>query len=140
VNQTASDFTPLVKKPQTASEVLDIIDEFFLENANPGNKWHDLNAPDERRKQEAKKLWDVLSALRGPDDGHLALKYKSTSPLRSAAFPKSAAAPLKRLEHAGPVVQPVAEFDFDFVMQARPRWDDHFRTHVRSAALALGLL
>lgn len=64
----------------TAREVLDALDEWFV------------TAPPE----ETKKMWNILSALRGPDHNQVefgttaGLKFKNlyTIPIRRAAFPR----------------------------------------------------
>lgn len=38
---------------------------------------------------EAQQLWDVLTALRGPDDDDPELKSRTTTHIRAAAFPKA---------------------------------------------------
>lgn len=56
--------------------ILDTIDEFLVDNISNG---------------EGGKLWDVLTALRGPDDeSDWASKYTATGPIRAAAFPRFA--------------------------------------------------
>jgi hypothetical protein len=43
------------------------------------------------RDDHSRRLWAILSALRGPDEsGASELKYRTTVALRSAAFPKTA--------------------------------------------------
>ena len=63
---------------RTAKEVLDALDEFFV-TADEG---------------EARDLWAILSALRGPDgvngNGDHTLKVNTTGIIRAVAFPRLA--------------------------------------------------
>ena len=74
----------------TVREVLDVIDEFLA-----------------RGDSRAGALWDVLTALRGPDDeSKEQLKSSTTSHIRRAAFPLLASTSRtlsmsKRVQHFG---------------------------------------
>ena len=59
--------------PNTMRQMLKLIDQFL---ANPA------------LKSEGRKLWDVMSALRGPDNG--IGKELTTAVIRRAAFPQAA--------------------------------------------------
>lgn len=61
------------QQPRTMRDVLDLIDAVLL-----------------RRDEESAKLWNVLTALRGPDSGDEALKLATTCHVRQAAFPRTA--------------------------------------------------
>lgn len=63
---------------KTMREALDAIDGFLVDDAVE---------PVEKRR-----LWDVLSALRGPDSRDEALKQETTVNIRRAAFPLTAQA------------------------------------------------
>jgi hypothetical protein len=94
---------------------------------------------------DSRALWNILSALRGPDKlypevnkYYLSVKDVTTSVIRAAAFPKTAA-----LSHrdGGRVRASMMPDDFKY---ARVRTDrdfpsDHFTGHARSAFRALGL-
>jgi hypothetical protein len=105
-------------------KILDQIDEY-------------LATGEERASQE---LWEVLSALRGPDvapDNNIT-KDATTSVLRAAAFPRTA-----ELSHSegGRVCASMAN---DSIYRAKNRADmwyhgDHFNNHVRRAFFVLGL-
>jgi hypothetical protein len=79
----------------------------------------------ERKGQEGKKLWDVLAALRGPDDGDIFLKARTTSVIRLLAVPRYAR------RHVA-----VASKRTEFRM---PPDRTHFNWHIRDAAEALNL-
>jgi len=85
-------------------------------------------------KSYSGELWDVLTALRGPDSRNRKIKYATTAVIRSAAFPK----------------RPCEErsvFGKDSAKLAKRRKslfetkvdNNHFREHVRDAFAALGL-
>lgn len=80
---------------------------------------------------EAKKLWDILSALRGPDVTTVS-KDRTTSVIRAAAFPLTAT-------KTGAVAA-----DFNRTFEGAIQVGDldvntHFKGHIREAAKALGL-
>ena len=58
--------------PRGLNEMLDMIDKFLTYNP------------------KASVLWDILSALRGPDSDDMELKEQTTIHIRSAAFPLTA--------------------------------------------------
>lgn len=101
--------------PQTCGEMLDHIDRFLCE----------------RRRGDARRLWQVLTALRGPDNGDRLLKLRTTAALRSAAFP--------RLADKAVFFQPAQFADAaSYQAPAGPGSDLwHFTAHVRMAAAAL---
>lgn len=63
-----------VKYPKTASRMLQSIGSYLGDSAVP--------------KEERKKVWDVLVALRGPDNNDLVAKRAMTGPIRYALFGK----------------------------------------------------
>lgn len=65
-----------INKPMNAADILDMLDEFFAGGLVS--------------EREQTRLWDVLSALRGPDCDDRELKTETTSLIRGAAFPKAA--------------------------------------------------
>jgi hypothetical protein len=80
------------------------------------------------------ELWDVLTALRGPDSRDRKVKYATTAVIRSAAFPKR---PCEERSVFGK--------DSDELVKRRSSLfskkldNNHFREHVRDAFTALGL-
>jgi hypothetical protein len=102
--------------------MLDQIDEFLSsrENGEDGS---------------ARKLWDVLTALRGPDDGDHSLKQRTTCVIRTEAFPRTS----ERSFNVG------AEFSGGLIPfragchQAKD-FASHFTSHATHAAQALGLV
>lgn len=64
----------MIPKPKTADEMLKLMDQFMVE--------HEEN--------ETRALWNILSAVRGPDDNDefAVLKDETTSKIRWAAFPE----------------------------------------------------
>jgi hypothetical protein len=101
------------------ADALDMLREFF-ETAEP---------------HECRKLWAVLTALRGPDNNDDEVKHQTTTHIRKKAFGPS----IKKVESTcGIVVQ-------DKPANWRSICDDssagpHFDSHVRQAARALGML
>ena len=90
---------------------------------------------------ERHKVWDVLTALRGPDRGDSEfLKTASTALVRGVALG----------EHAGACIQEFASVEFadtDYFAERRNKAsescdgsvDSHFLSHIRRAFDALGL-
>lgn len=121
---------------QTALEKLAELDEWFA--TQPDNK-------------ETGKLWNILTAMRGPDDENAMKKYYTTCVLRSIAFPKLAVREMEaRDDIFGTAVSYVrAHFNrasggvalpHDATGDNEYRWDyDHFYTHVKLACNALGV-
>ena len=121
--------TRTVEKGATALDVLDVIDRFLAS---------DGVATDEKRA-----LWDVLTALRGPDNGSDDMKNAATIPIRRAALPLTTAAQTggEYVHTFGPV--------FTTSMGGVPaynraavsaRGEDHFRVHTDSAVRQLRLV
>lgn len=85
---------------------------------------------------ESKKLWDILTALRGPDrDDQQRYKGGLTAVIRSAAFPKAAVARSRAFS---------ADFAPSYTGQevktgAAGLANSHYGLHVEAAAVALGL-
>jgi hypothetical protein len=124
----------LLLKPQTADEVMAIIREFFSnEDGAVTSQLHWTI-----RFSQRSKLWDILTALRGPDcmkDNHR-IKLATTSVIRSAALGKDSSmreyADFSQLDTAAN-----AEFR---LMEAHLIEDSyHFFNHARRAFIALGL-
>lgn len=115
-------------KPETR-EMLDRIDDFLVNDDIP-----------ELAKSQ---LWDVLSALRGPDEMNKdALKSTTTIPIRRAAFPKMA-----NYFQSYQVRAAWGNETYDFRLPTFPLDSsssryifDHFILHVTHAARTLGIL
>jgi hypothetical protein len=105
----------LIDKGVTAKQILAGINEWARVR-------HEKN-PDDK---QTKALWDVFSALRGPDSADQSkLKYHTTGAIRRVALPHLA-------EGHG-----LLSSRSDFVM---PTDYSHFERHIRWAAEALGLV
>lgn len=106
-------------KPETVSEVLDIIDQFLVDHMSDG---------------KAETLWNILSALRGPDADvvGVAAAKACTIAIRRGAFPKKT----KQVEGCG-----FSGIGADFISTANGNPEtansNHFANHVRAAAQAL---
>jgi hypothetical protein len=79
-------------------------------------------------------LWDVLSAIRGPDSRNRKLKHATTTIIRSAAFPKR---PCEERSFYGEDSAKRAEIR-KRLFHSREDFN-HFRQHVKAAFDALGL-
>lgn len=125
--------------PATARDMLNLIDRFLVARA--------ADRLDFLAKSEAGKLWDVLSAMRGPDFESRAIyhdfKSELTIPIRRAALPLTAA--FSRLHHHdiaacfdGPETLPPSAADQlpTDTLNVNAR---HFPAHIRAAARALGM-
>ena len=115
-------------EPVTCREMLDVIDEFLS-----------------KRDAEASKLWDVLTALRGPDTSDYD-KTETTVHIRSAAFPKTEKSSNPPVDMPGytsqlngalfassPMLYNKTPFSISLTYS-------HFMNHIRNAALALGMM
>lgn len=83
--------------------------------------------------KEAQKLWNILCALRGPDDGDLELKLRTTAIIRGAALPKLAArnnAYSNNIRESRPIYKCLPD----------PPPETHFGWHIEAAAKALNLM
>lgn len=92
--------------------------------------------------EEAKQLWDVLSALRGPDEPRLGgVKEACTIHIRQAAFPKFAAAftAPHSLNNDRYCIGPTMTTDIPFYTEGF-YMGSHLRGHILYAAYALGLI
>lgn len=97
-------------------KMLDRIDAFL---AKPG--------------KESEELWDILTALRGPDDQDNVVKEATTAVIRWQAFPRTA-----RVR----TVPAVFNGDTESFADSRNRWSAssfHFWRHAGFAFAALGL-
>jgi len=96
-------------------EVLDMLDEVLMGDV-----------------QVAQEVWDVLTALRGPDSDNNKVKRKTTWVIRAAAFPKTVKFFYQQLP---------ARFELDRLDFSTVGLDmtSHFADHVTWAACILGL-
>ena len=77
----------------------------------------------------ASELWDVLTALRGPDSGDEKKKGQTTIHVRATAFPATVTAGrFPGMTRIGELKSPV-----------RDGLDHHFSSHIRAAADVLGM-
>lgn len=94
------------------------------------------------KHKAAKELWNVLSALRGPDvKEDQGAKDGATNVIRTSAFPRTAKnerRPRRRTSIPASFAPDKSE-----VVTLPPKrgvyGDGHFRSHIRAAAKALGL-
>lgn len=77
------------------------------------------------------ELWDVMTGLRGPDNGDYDLKAATTAVIRTAAFPRAGASYFPDAVFA----PPSRRFDLDAVDEQGV--SIHFRAHAVRAARAL---
>ncbi|HWY36161.1 MAG TPA: hypothetical protein VNX68_16065 [Nitrosopumilaceae archaeon] len=70
----------MIETPKTANDVLKIINDFFIKTPKTFNENH---APTD----EGHKLWDILTALRGPDNEDRTIKDEITAVIRNKALP-----------------------------------------------------
>lgn len=113
--------SPSDVRQRKVRRMLDAIDRF-------------LTTPANLRDGTSRKLWLVLSALRGPDSNSRAIKDQITIPIRRAVFPRIAA-------------DVSAEYTIGACFSSYPTKRDpnledaslHFMSHARSAFELLGL-
>lgn len=135
----------------TAREMLELLDEWFSESSNHSD--HPCQHENERAR-----LWDVLTALRGPDTDNLDVKHTSTAVIRTAAFPNTEAkasfvvqatfadrrdslGPMKDWYHEGSNYSlPDWIADGDATNAVLAGYTSHFGGHILRAAKVLGLL
>lgn len=94
------------------------------------------------KAEAARLLWDVLSALRGPDTSHMGSKDATTSVLRRYAFPKTFDRDTRSTVRMS---KAVANGDDESLRLNRldagivNRTSSHFYNHAQKAFWALGL-
>lgn len=116
------------RRPYTPTSVrgmLNVIDRFLVKN----------NEQDWGSK--ASQLWDVLSALRGPDSRESVVKGARTIPIRRAAFPLVA-----KKDDDTSDVRISASFAREYTKYEAQHADGsyHFNNHTDRAARVLGLI
>jgi hypothetical protein len=110
----------------TVRDILHQIDLIFAAGSN--------SAYDEQAAKTARQLWDVLSALRGPDTENGNAKCATTIVIRAACFPKT----FLKNEICIPALM---DNDDPSSPHVREYLDDtaHFTRHARKAFDVLGL-
>lgn len=91
--------------------------------------------------QSAQDLWDILTALRGPDHREdMLFNKRPTVYVRGAAFPKTAVASvqneLRALINTDPR-PPIREDFFPFHYHSSARADAHYTKHLERAYVAI---
>jgi len=89
--------------------------------------------------QDARDLWDVLAALRGPDTDNDELKDRTTVPIRRAAFPKMTALYEAGIRQVGAVFTPTYRSREEADTFVPEEDDSHFSYHARLAAKVLNI-
>jgi len=107
-------------------KVLDVIDGVLAEGCRVGETGELLMPPD--TYIDAADLWNILTALRGPDSCDCDLKQQTTAIIRAHAFPKAAAGMHRVLAFVNSVDTTIVCDDCH-----------HFESHVWEAARALGI-
>ncbi len=105
-----------MRQPKTLREALDRIQEMLT------------------KQPYSADLWDILSAIRGPDSRNRSLKRAATAVIRQAAFPKR---PCEDRSIYGKDSKSLA-VRRKRMFQQREDYN-HFREHVRDAFKSLGL-
>ena len=96
--------------------------------------------PNRLSKEEQHKLWDVLTALRGPDSQEHSEKSAVTIPVRRAALPRTAKAADKRADNSPTGASFSGWFEAGETAEGvRRGLSGHFEYHGRVAFTALGL-
>lgn len=112
---------------QRVRKLLDEIDEVLAE----GGSGYSFNP---RLSTDASDLWQVLTALRGPDSENEELKSTTTAPIRQAAFPKCGRIAIHGFGYTHGAYYGYGNTPFI--------WADaytHFGQHVNVAAKVLGI-
>lgn len=116
----------MFRRPQTCREVMDIL-KYFVHECQDEN--------------QIKLLWDVLTALRGPDNNADAIKNATTGLIRTAAFGQHskiiAVFTSDNETHLATRCQLSLTRTNITLADWREHW--HFYSHVRNAFNALGL-
>jgi len=97
-----------------------------------------LNVVDEalaKGTKSSRQIWDVISALRGPDVLSFPNKAKTTIHIRTAALPKTA-----KTNYIELPISFANSYSPAFDVGAGSLVSDHFRLHIAKAAVVLGLV
>lgn len=111
------------KRPRTAEEVMQIMRQFFLDMDKKGTG------------EESKKLWDIMTGLRGPDSDRDIEKDAITIHIRQAMLGEAASV----VGYAAGVFVKPKENDPEKIRRIRDNSSGHFRYHAVDAFIALGL-
>lgn len=133
----------------TAREIVDALNEWANVPLHPQKV--DWQAEEERarRYKEIRRLWDVLTAMRGPDTGSILIKRLTTEilrwPLRHLAYNAGALVHREDPVSRKGFVNTIAETEYQSFTLPTPdkepiRVDSHFVDHVNSAAIMLDLM
>lgn len=104
----------------TLAQKLDMIDEWLNERSN-----------------DAIFLWDILTALRGPDDDDPFVKEQFTTKIRTRAFPKTATNSYTDKPFGIPAYFASPDDDLKIDFAETPFSSSHFLNHVVHAVNAL---
>ena len=113
------------RKPKTAMEVVEVIRQFFA-----GQKDGRVSY------EEAGKLWNMLTALRGPDDESHDLKNAATIPFREAFLGEEAAYMVQQRQGA---LTKEYKGKKEHLKIRETMNEGHFRLHLVNAFKAIGL-
>lgn len=122
-----------IKKPETAQELLDVIDTFIAEKLTYARSG-DVDDWAEARTS-VQHVGAILSTLRGPDNQDSRLKHGTTARIRALVLPKATAANLgDEMWETNNDGWPITVENADQAVQP------HFADHIRSAVRALSHL
>lgn len=93
-----------------------------------------INATLEQGGDSARILWDILTGLRGPDDGSFDSKDATTSVIRGTVFSKQA-----MRQTGAAMLHPDEESDYHTKARVGRMNQTHFVQHAKNAFKALGL-
>ena len=94
----------------------------------------------QQRPEAAVALWQVLTALRGPDSNDCELKASTTAPLRGRIFPgmlKDTYVGYGAYSYFGRRIMVAQPDKWRKVYRINPQCSEHFTTHCRLANCAL---
>lgn len=111
-------------------EALDVVEEVLLEESTKGSGVPSKNATD---------LWNLLTALRGPDMHDFALKEDTTAKLRTIMFPRLARATSYLADfNGGQIPKQIFDMDRDeLTSHYSATFGSHFHTHFYHALKAV---
>lgn len=107
------------KRPRTLRDALDIIQELLLDRPYS----HDL--------------WNVLTALRGPDSQDGMLKRATTCVIRKTAFPEEPTAGLSMFNPDSPELARDRAAFLNSLFRIAPHFEEHFKDAFESLGLKL---
>lgn len=111
------------RKPKTAIEVAKIISQFFVDQMKKTDQ------------EEGQKLWDMLTALRGPDNEDVENKEAATVLIRRRFLGEKGATIIGTYYADTGITRSATK-----LLNIRTGMDDrHFKSHAQKAFQALGL-